>query len=138
MLFRSGNPGRAVQEDFGLARYDYNLSSADSLSTNFTVDKGHRLNPVDPTFLQNSNTNLYTLSTQETHIFSPTVLNIATFGYSSVWADTKAPPFEPSSLAGLAFLQGAGKDNPGAVIIGGGTATVGVSALIAPNGQNLF
>jgi len=133
----AGNPGRAVQEDFGLARYDYNLSSADSLSTNFTADKGQRQNPLDPTFLAEYHTNLYTLSVQETHIFSPTVLNIATFGFSSAWADQKAPPFEPFP-AGLAFLQGAGRDNPGAIIIGGGTATVGASSLIAPNGQNLY
>src|SRR2546427_7187262 len=82
----SANPKRAVQEDFGLGRYDYYLSGKDSVSTNFTADKGNRSNPLDPTFLQAQETNLYTFSTQETHIFSPTVVNVGNFGFSSARA----------------------------------------------------
>src|SRR5436309_4422684 len=132
----SANPKRSVQEDFGLGRYDYYLSSKDSVSTNFTTDKGNRRNPLDPTFLQAQETNLYTLSTQETHIFSPTLVNVANFGFSSTRAKNLAPPIAPFP-DGLLFLSGGGRHNPGAVIIGGGSTTVGASALIAPNGQNL-
>ncbi|PYS36796.1 MAG: TonB-dependent receptor, partial [Acidobacteria bacterium] len=132
----SANPKRSVQEDFGLGRYDYYLSSKDSVSTNFTTDKGNRRNPLDPTFLQAQETNLYTLSTQETHIFSPTLVNVANFGFSSTRAKNLAPPIAPFP-DGLLFLSGGGRNNPGAVIIGGGSTTVGASALIAPNGQNL-
>src|SRR5881409_2249614 len=132
----SANPKRSVQEDFGLGRYDYYLSSKDSVNGNFTVDKGDRSNPQDPTFLVAQETNLYTLSTQETHIFSPTLVNVANFGYSSARARQKAPPVTPFP-DGLLFLSGGGRNNPGSIVIGGGTVTVGASALIAPNGQNL-
>src|SRR5438552_16692616 len=63
-------------------------------------------------------------------------MNISSFGYSSTRATTKAPPVEPFP-DNLLFLKGGGRNNPGSVIIGGGTSTVQASALIAPNGQNL-
>src|SRR5438445_606336 len=132
----SANPKRSVQEDFGLGRFDYYLSNQDSVNGNFTADKGNRQNPQDPTFLVAQETNLYTLSTQETHIFSPTLVNVANFGYSSARSQQKAPPVAPFP-DGLLFLSGGGRNNPGSIVIGGGTVTVGASALIAPNGQNL-
>src|SRR5881296_654934 len=132
----SANPKRSVQEDFGLGRYDYYVSSQDSVSANFSADRGGRRNPVDPTFLSDQQTDLHTFSTQETHIFSPTLLNIASFGYSSARSTTQAPPVAPFP-DNLLFLSGGGRNNPGSVIIGGGTSTVQASALIAPNGQNL-
>ena len=47
----SANPKRSVQEDFGLGRFDYYLSTQDSVNGNFTADKGNRSNPQDSTFL---------------------------------------------------------------------------------------
>ena len=91
----SANPKRSVQENFGLGRFDYYVSTQDSVSANFSADRGARRNPVDPTFLSDQQTDLHTFSTQETHIFSPTLLNIASFGYSSTRATTKAPPVAP-------------------------------------------
>ena len=132
----SANPKRSVQENFGLGRFDYYVSTQDSVSANFSADRGARRNPVDPIFLSDQQTDLHTFSTQETHIFSPTLLNIASFGYSKARATTKAPPVAPFPES-LLFLKGGGRNNPGSVIIGGGTSTVQASALIAPNGQNL-
>ncbi|MGH9784777.1 MAG: carboxypeptidase-like regulatory domain-containing protein, partial [Terriglobia bacterium] len=45
----ASNPVRGREEDFGLARFDYNISSADSLSANFTVDEGRELDPENNT-----------------------------------------------------------------------------------------
>src|SRR5262249_6925569 len=132
----SANPKRSVIEDFELGRLDYYIPSKDNVNANYTRDRGLRRNPVDPTFLSDQHTNLYTFSTQETHIFSPTLLNIASFGYSVARATTQAPPVAPFP-DNLLFLKGGGRNNPGSVIIGGGTSTVQASALIAPNGQNL-
>src|SRR5213592_1963147 len=76
------NPWRPVNEDFGLTRGDYNFSTKDSISSSFSADRGTRNNPQDnPIMIERSGNSLYTLSTQETHIFSPTVVNTATFGY---------------------------------------------------------
>src|SRR5216117_1521700 len=132
----SANPKRSVQENFGLGRFDDYVSTQDSVSANFSADRGARRNPVDPTFLSDQQTDLHTFSTQETHIFSPTLLNIASFGYSKARATTQAPPVAPFP-DNLLFLKGGGRNNPGSVIIGGGTSTVQASASIAPNGQNL-
>src|SRR5437899_3233009 len=66
------NPARPINEDFGLARFDYALSSHDSVSTTFSADRGDRRDPqANPIIIQNQANGLYTLSTQETHIFSP-------------------------------------------------------------------
>src|SRR5213592_764618 len=132
----SANPKRSVQENFELGRFDYYVSTQDSVSANFSADRGARRNPVDPTFLSDQHTDLHTFGTQETHIISPTLLNIASFGFSNARETTQAPPVAPFP-DNLLFLKGGGRSNPGSVIIGGGTSTVQASALIAPNGQNL-
>src|SRR5437773_2138203 len=130
------NTSRPVTEDFGLARVDYNLSSEDSLSTSFTADRGTRNNPQDnPIMSERSGNGLYTLSAQETHIFSPTVVNTATFGYARAWADQIATPDQPFPDS-LLFMKGGNRNNPGALIIGGGTSTAQPSTLTSANGQN--
>src|SRR5437773_1106044 len=130
------NPSRPVNEDFGLLRLDYNLSAQDTLSTNFAADRGDRNNPQDnPIMVERQGNGLYTLSAQETHIFSPTVVNTATFGYARAWADQVATPNQPFPDS-LLFLKGENRKNPGALIIGGGTSTAQPSTLTSANGQN--
>jgi len=134
--YHRSNPTRRIQEDFGLARFDYNAGAADSLSVNFTADKGNRSEPQDtPNFVTQVDQNLYTLSAQETHIFSPTILNIATFGYSGAASNQQAPPVEPFP-DNLLFLRGEKLKSPGTIVIGGGTTSVQASSFAAPNGQN--
>ena len=133
----SANPKRAVQEDFELGRFDYYVSTKDSVSANFSTDRGARRNPVDPPHLPPGRAhqsvhlqharNAYFLSHASEH---------RELWVSSVRATVKAPPVAPFP-DNLLFLKGGGRDNPGSVIIGGGTATVQASSLIAPNGQNL-
>src|SRR2546428_1234839 len=41
------NPWRPVNEDFGLTRGDYNLSTKDSISASFNADRGNRADPQD-------------------------------------------------------------------------------------------
>src|SRR5439155_1483454 len=78
---------------------------------------------------------LYTLSGQETHVFCPTVVNTATFGWSRAWANQDAVPDEPFPDS-LLFLKGGDRSNPGALIIGGGTSTAQASTFTSANGQN--
>jgi len=130
------NPPRPVNEDFGLSRFDYTLSSQDTLSSSFSADRGTRNNPQDnPIMSERSGNGLYTLSAQETHIFSPTVVNTATFGYARAWADQIATPDQPFPDS-LLFMKGGNRNNPGALIIGGGTSTAQPSTLTSANGQN--
>src|SRR5207249_1128571 len=136
--FNFSNPSRPVNEDFGLARVDYNLSIQDSLSSSFTADRGTRDNPGDnPIMIQRQGNALYTLSAQETHIFSPTLVNTMTFGWARAWADQVATPNEPFPDS-LLFMKGETRKNPGALIIGGGTSTAQASTFTSANGQNLI
>src|SRR4029077_1957065 len=110
------DPLQGVREDFGLMRFDYTISGADSFSANYTIDNGFRSVPqVDPVFIQFSNIHAQTVSLQETHTFSPRLVNVVTFGFTRAYADqVNASPSIPSNLA---FLSGG---NPGSIIIGGG------------------
>lgn len=132
------DPGRKTQEDFGLARYDFNISNEDTLSTNLTMDKGNRINPDDggsPKFFDNDIQNLYTLSTQETHIFSPTMLGVGTFGYSRARADRATTPDEPFP-DNLLLMAGGDRNNPGSISLGGAAATAQASSFTPASGSN--
>ena len=132
------NPVRARNEDFGLGRFDFNVSSADSLSANYTADQGREANPADNTLFLAANTrDLYTLSIQETHIFSPTVLNTAMFGASRAGAVSESVPLKPIP-ENLNFLRDETRKSPGAIVIGGGATAAQASALVSPNPQNPF
>src|SRR5438445_290030 len=77
-----GNPLRSVREDFGLLRFDTTISSKDSFSANFNGDDGRRgAPPADPVFTTLSTQRAYLASLQETHIFSNTIVNVATLGF---------------------------------------------------------
>src|SRR5437667_3892975 len=80
------NPWRPVNEDFGLLRGDYTLSNQDSFTSSFNADRGNRADPqANPVMVQRQSNALYTLSGQETHIFSATVVNTASFGWARAW-----------------------------------------------------
>jgi len=128
------NPPQMVREDFGLMRFDYTISRADTFSANYTIDNGFRSVPqVDPIFVQLSDIHAQTVSLQETHTFSPRVVNVATFGFTRAYAaQVNGSPSIPSSLA---FLPGG---NAGSIIIGGGVITAQPSVVAAASGNNPY
>ena len=128
-----GNPKRKVREDFGLLRFDYTVSSKDSFFVNFTGDDGWRNNPsLDPVFTELSRQRSSVTGLQETHIFSPNVVNAATFGFSRTRGSQVVVPATtiPSNLT---FLTGT---NPGSITIGGSAITVVASSFAAANGNS--
>ncbi len=130
------NPLRSVREDFGLLRFDATISSRDSFSANFNGDDGRRgAPPADPVFTTLSTQRAYLASLQETHIFSNTIVNVATLGFSRAWGTQVNVPAPGYNIpASLIFLPGT---NPGSITIGGGTATVVAAALAQPTGNSL-
>ena len=129
------NPLQTVREDFGLARFDYNLSGKDSFSANYTISDGDRLNPQsDPVFVQPETLRSQTLGLQETHIFTPNLLGVTNVGFSRSLATQVQVPAVPIP-ENLLFLTG-GNKNQGSIVIGGGQLTVFPSALVSPNGIN--
>ena len=88
---------------------------------------------VDPNFNTNFDLHSQTLSTLETHVFSPSLVNAVTGGYARTYAtlvQAAAVPI-PSDLV---FLPGG---NPGSIIIGGGVITAQPSTVAAAPGNNL-
>jgi hypothetical protein len=128
-----GNPRRRVREDFGLVRFDNTISTKDALFVNFNMDDGDRAAPpADPVFVTLTTQRSYLFGLQETHVFSPTLVNTATLGYSRAWGTQVQAPAAPIP-SNLVFLTGA---NPGSITIGGGSNTNVAAALAQPTGNS--
>jgi hypothetical protein len=118
------NPVQHVREDFGTARFDETLSSKDSFATVYTADDSTAHSPsnnpftVDDIFLREQ-----VASLSETHIFSPSVLNRATFGFSR-----GGFYFNSGTTVDLPSWVNAGRP-VGAVVVGGGTTLNGASQI---------
>src|SRR5882762_14356 len=116
------NPPQKIGENSGIARFDHVISSKDSFYANLTVDNGLRINPWggggggDPNFKTVSDIIAKTLSLKETHVFSSSLVNIATLGYAGTYATAVNAP-AVSMPPDVVFLEGG---NPGTVVIGGG------------------
>ena len=130
-----GNPLRSVREDFGLVRFDYTISSADTFSANVNGDDGRRgAPPADRVFTTRTTQRAYLASLQETHIFSSNVVNVATAGFSRAWGTQVTVPAPGYNIpANLIFLPGT---TPGSIVIGGGAVTVSAAALAQPSGTS--
>jgi hypothetical protein len=115
------HPLQTIREDFGTARFDYNISDKDTLFGVYTVDDSGDITPtINPLSGDIETLREQVVSLQEQHVFSPTVLNTVRIGFSR---------------AGYFFNGYVGGDLPGwvagapigAVVIGGGTALNGAS-----------
>jgi hypothetical protein len=126
------NPNAHIREDFGTMRADYQIATKDSLSTAYTIDDGTSLIPLaDPLFASFTPLRMQVLSVAETHVFSSTVLNAATVGFSRASFALDSVPLT-SIPANLNFVQGLG---PGGIVVGGG-ATTTANGTITSAGPN--
>jgi hypothetical protein len=55
--FSISNPAQAIREDFGLTRFDYNMSVKDSFSANYVIDNGESVVPQSDTVFNQTNSN---------------------------------------------------------------------------------
>src|SRR6266404_2562135 len=78
------SPLQTIREDFGTARVDHIFSSHDTISGIYTIDDGDDFTatPLDPFSADVLTLRSQVASLEETHIFSPSFLNTARFGYS--------------------------------------------------------
>ncbi len=134
------SPLQTIRENFGNARVDHVFSSKDTFSTAYTIDDG---NDFTPTTANPYSTDILTLREQvatleETHVFSPTLLNVARFGYSRAGYFFTGEPTPGTPAATVpGFLLG---DPVGAVVVGGSAASnpqaqIGLAG--SNNGSNL-
>ncbi len=125
-------PAQKIDENFGLARFDHNVSANDSFSINFLIDDGDRNNPrPNPNFVDVNHIRNEVIGFQETHIFSPALLNTVNVGYTRADALTATPPAVPIP-ANLSFISGR---VPGQITIGGGVSTAAASAITSAFGN---
>ncbi len=134
------NPLQTIRDDFGTVRLDHNFSSNDSLNAVYTVDDSA---DFTPTSTNSYSTDVESLreqvaSVEETHVFSPTLLNLARVGYSRAsyfFTGEPTPGTPAASLPG--FLEGS---PVGAIVVGGSAASnpaAQVSLAGSNNGSNL-
>jgi Carboxypeptidase regulatory-like domain len=128
------NPRQHIREDFGTTRFDANLTSKDTFFAVYTVDDSAAHTPtINPLSTVIENLREQVASVEEQHIFSPSVLNTARFGFSRAgyFFTGEVPVNVPGWVQGAPI---------GAIVIGGGTASNGASQVSlagANNGSNL-
>ncbi len=117
------HPKQEIREDFGTIRFDDIFSGKDLLFTVYTVDDSTANTPSqNPLSLVNESLREQVASIQEQHVFSPTLLNTARFGYSR--ASYFFTGYTPVHLTG--WVSG---EPIGAIVISGSTASNGASAI---------
>jgi hypothetical protein len=134
------SPLQTIREDFGTVRLDHEFSHKDTLSGIYTIDDGDDFtatvgNPYSSDLVALRE---QVFSLEETHVFSPTLLNTARVGYSRAgyfFTGEPTPGTPAASLPG--FLLG---HQVGAVVVGGSAASnpqaqVGLAG--SNNGSNL-
>jgi hypothetical protein len=134
------NPLQTIRDDFGTARLDHYFSSNDSLSAVYTVDDSADLTPTSTNSYSTDVESLreQVASLDETHVFSPSLLNVARVGYSRAsyfFTGEPTPGTPAASLPG--FLEGS---PVGAIVVGGSAASnpaAQVSLAGSNNGSNL-
>ncbi len=118
------NPLQRIREDFGTARFDQVFSDNDSFAAVYTADDSEAHSPTgNPFTLAGISLREQVISLSETHIFSPRLLNKATFGFSR-----GAFYFNTGTVVDLPGWIHAGQP-VGAVVVGGGTTLNGASQI---------
>jgi carboxypeptidase family protein len=127
------NPIQKVREDFGLVRWDYNASAKDSLSANYLIQDGENNRPsADPNFVTLLPPRSQLISFQETHIFSSSLLSVATIGFARAHISAETIPAVPIPES-LSFVSGV---PPGTLTIGGSSSGAGQGTITNANGSS--
>jgi len=134
------SPLQTIREDFGTVRVDHIFSQKDSLDGIYTIDDGGDVTatPANPFSSDILNLREQVLSLEETHIFSPSLLNTARFGFSRAGYFFTGEPTPGTPAAGVpGFLAGL---PVGAVVVGGSAASnpqASIGLAGSNNGSNL-
>jgi hypothetical protein len=134
------SPLQTIREDFGTARVDHIFSQRDTSGGIYTIDDGQDFTatPLDPFSSDAVTLREQVLSLEETHVFSPSLVNSARVGFSRAGYFFTGEPTPGTPAANVpGFLVG----HPvGAVVVGGSaasnpTAQLGLAG--SNNGSNL-
>ena len=127
------NPKQSIREDFGTMRADYFLGPQDTISAAYTIDDGNSLLPLaDPLFGSYTTLRMQVASVEETHLFSPTILNRFRAGFSRAGFNLDSSLLA-SFPGNLSFVNGGG---PGGIVVGGGATTTGLATITSAGPNN--
>ncbi len=130
------SPLQTIRDDFGTVRVDRVFRSKDMLTGVYTVDDSA---DVTPTSANLYSTDLETLreqvaSLEETHTFSPRLLNTARVGYSRAAYFYTGEPTPGTPAAGVSgFVAG----KPVGTVVVGGSAAANPAAQVSQAGSNM-
>jgi hypothetical protein len=129
------NPLQTIREDFGTVRVDHIFSASDSFGVVYTADDSadQTATAINPFMADTTSLREQVVSLEETHVFSPSWLNTARFGFSRAgyfFTGEPTPGTPASAVSG--FLPGL---QVGAVVVGGSAAS-NPAAQIALAGSN--
>jgi hypothetical protein len=129
------SPLQTIREDFGTTRLDQVFPQKDSLAAIYTVDDGDDFTgtPLDPFSSDIIALREQVLSLEETHLFSPALLNTARVGFSRAgyfFTGEPTPGTPAASVPG--FLRG----RPVGAVVVGGSAASNPQAAIGLAGSN--
>src|SRR5271165_4308817 len=117
------NPKQHIREDFGTSRLDYNISDKDLLFGVYTIDDSSADTPSQNPYSRiDESMRAQVASIQEQHVFSPSLLNTARFGFSR--ANFFFTGYSTLDLPGWV----SGKPI-GTIVVGGSTASNGASQI---------
>src|SRR3989449_2936645 len=125
-----------IGENFVMTRIDYVISAKDSLFGNYTISDGQRDAPQnDSYYTMYVPLRTQTLGVQETHVFSPTVVNSTILGWVRPYASSVTQPngTGPAIPANLIFPP---PGNPRQIVTGGRASTVVPSSVTPAPGVN--
>jgi hypothetical protein len=129
------SPLQTIRDDFGTVRVDRVFSSKDLLTGVYTIDDSA---DVTPTSANLYSTDLETLreqvvSLEQTHTFSPRLLNRARVGYSRAAYFYTGEPTPGTPAAGVSgFVAG----KPVGTVVVGGSAAANPAAQVSQAGSN--
>lgn len=107
----TGNASREARDDYGTVRVDHRLSDRDQLWGRYTIDKSDAYLPFGgnapfPGFPRFNTGSDHILSVEETHVFSPTLVNSLRAGFNRRVRITGPTNRNPSGLS-FALVPGA-------------------------------
>ena len=129
------NPLQIIRDNFGTVRLDHTISPKDTFGVVYTIDDSNDFTPLSTNAYSTNAEDLreQVLSTEETHIFSPTLLNTARAGFSRAFYFFTGEPTPGTPAASLpGFLSGL----PIGALSVGGSAASNPAAVIALAGSN--
>jgi hypothetical protein len=129
------SPLQTIRDDFGTARTDLVFSTGDTLTGVYTIDDSADVTPTSSNLYSTDLESLreQVLSLEETHVFSPRLLNTARVGYS------RAGYFytgEPSPGTPAANVPGFVSSHPVGTVVVGGSAAANPAAQVSQAGSN--